>query len=549
MKIAARPSCALLIIMLLTSLFVPHVAIAGRRETALHGAALRGDVDEVRRLIAQGADLKATDKNGNTALHKAADSWLRNERHADVIAELIERGADVNAQNKDGNTPLHKAARRGDTNAMGELLDRGADAQARNELYETPLHRAALSGEINAAQDLIARGASIHVRGKYGDTPLHHAAYMGNASVVNFLIAKGIKVDVRNSREETPLHGAADYSRLGAARALIAKGADVKVKDQYGETPLHWAAEVWRGKGIVKELIAKGADLNAKDSMGETPLHSSARLGRVNIFKELIAQGAKITTNKDREALLHQAAKGAHIDMIKELIARGADVNARDNAGQTPLHEMAGGWALGEDEIFVNAIKELIAAGADINAKDKRGQTPLAYAIKRKDVRMIKGLIALGAQLPTSKDIIKQLLKIEEINSMICGNMLNYYFDDGGDTRLFCYASSNQSIDCHGNDGSYSQVNSFLPEFVTKLGFIESKGMNLLKNHCYSFNSKMVSCEFDNAETRNKITCENGLSYSSDNPQVHQSSRGLEKRATDSEGSSNLSPQGGHSID
>jgi ankyrin repeat protein len=57
-------------------------------------------------LLSKGADVHATDVNGSTPLHHAAN--MGNLRAAEL---LIERGADVNARDSNGRTPLYWSAK------------------------------------------------------------------------------------------------------------------------------------------------------------------------------------------------------------------------------------------------------------------------------------------------------------------------------------------------------------------------------------------------------------------------------------------------------
>ena len=86
----------------------------------LQTAAARGDVAEVRRLLAAGADVDATCDGGRTALFVAA-------RHgrADVVRVLLAAKANVDsAATTDGATPLLMAAANGHLTVVQTLLGR-----------------------------------------------------------------------------------------------------------------------------------------------------------------------------------------------------------------------------------------------------------------------------------------------------------------------------------------------------------------------------------------------------------------------------------------
>ncbi|XP_047100837.1 ankyrin repeat domain-containing protein 39-like [Schistocerca piceifrons] len=91
----------------------------GRR---LIEAAMEGEVEEVRALLAAGADVGARDWAGRTALHCAARSG-----HAAVVRLLLSAASDPNARDQWGQTPLHLAAYNGHTEAAAALLQAGAD--------------------------------------------------------------------------------------------------------------------------------------------------------------------------------------------------------------------------------------------------------------------------------------------------------------------------------------------------------------------------------------------------------------------------------------
>lgn len=95
-------------------------------ESPLMMAALKGELDLAKRLIAKGADVN---KPGWTPLHYAATSG-----HLDMIRLLLEEHAFIDAQSPNGTTPLMMAAHYGSTEALQLLLDEGADPTLKNQL-------------------------------------------------------------------------------------------------------------------------------------------------------------------------------------------------------------------------------------------------------------------------------------------------------------------------------------------------------------------------------------------------------------------------------
>lgn len=124
-----------------------------RGETPLHLAAIKGDVEQVCKLLAHRADPNVTDFAGTfhtifklkiyryvllligwTPLHEACNhGWY------EVAFRLIQAGANVNAKGLDNQTPLHDASINGHVKVVKLLLERGADVNAKNVKGKTPI--------------------------------------------------------------------------------------------------------------------------------------------------------------------------------------------------------------------------------------------------------------------------------------------------------------------------------------------------------------------------------------------------------------------------
>lgn len=83
------------------------------------------DIEKIKSLLKQGADVNATDKYGDTLLGKAAAGGYKY-----VCEFLITNGADVNKANDDGRTALMRAAGSGYINVCELLVKNGADVNA-----------------------------------------------------------------------------------------------------------------------------------------------------------------------------------------------------------------------------------------------------------------------------------------------------------------------------------------------------------------------------------------------------------------------------------
>ena len=147
-------------------------------DTPLHKAAEAGDVEKVRRLIAEGADVNAKGRDGGAPLHAAADE-------PEVAKLLIENGANVNAKALDDDTPLHQAD---EPEVTALLLANGANVHATDVNGDTPLHKA---DEPESAVLLLEHGADVHAKNNIGWTPLDWAIYEKNAEMRELLRSRG----------------------------------------------------------------------------------------------------------------------------------------------------------------------------------------------------------------------------------------------------------------------------------------------------------------------------------------------------------------------
>ena len=150
----------------------------------LNALAFEGAFDEAAclALIENGADIHATDDNGDTLLVLVLE-----RAHMKQADFLIDQGEDVNASRLYDKTPaLHLAVYNdisGDT--VRKILEKSANLNVRDEDGDTALMAAiSVNASIEIINVLLEHGAALDIEKKGGDTARTMAAYEGRDDVI-----------------------------------------------------------------------------------------------------------------------------------------------------------------------------------------------------------------------------------------------------------------------------------------------------------------------------------------------------------------------------
>ncbi|CAE7752961.1 ANK2 [Symbiodinium sp. CCMP2592] len=223
---------------------------------ALRNAAGICNVKIAKLALAKGAQInEADDLYGEMPLHRAVDAGgCSHSSQLSMVKFLLANGAQVNATDHDGRTPLHVAVRHYDPSIsmVKFLLANGAQVNATAHDGRTPLHDAASqSFSVPIAELLLAKGAKADAEDEAGFTPLHYATQNLCAKMVKFLLKVGAPIDARSKNGHTPLHalyyrywdGSPNEQReaVEIAKLLLASGADISAKTSSGSTLLSMA--------------------------------------------------------------------------------------------------------------------------------------------------------------------------------------------------------------------------------------------------------------------------------------------------------------------
>jgi ankyrin repeat protein len=468
-------------------------AAQGDGMTALHWAAMNGDVELSEMLIYAGANVRATTRLGTyTPLYLASQ-----QGHAKVIQSLVKAGADVKAGTPNGTTPLMVAAASGDVDSVRTLLDNGAEINGRDGVrWQTPVMYAAANNRAAVIELFASKGADLTLTSKVSDlanlsregagfggnpqvpggprpvegsgaparlapmpgvdrnyslnelivahgglTPLLYAVRQGFHESTTALLKAGADVNAASAGDGTePLLMAIINGHFDLARTLVEHGADVRATSAQGVGPLYAVLNVeWAPKALYPQpqahkqqklsyldlmqmLIDKGADVNARvrmkvwysgysfdlsgvDEIGASVFWRAAYASDIAAMKLLVANGAdpNLPTVKP-------AGRPRFGDMLesREVVDQsGLPPVPIGGPSVTPLHAAAGvgyGEGFGANSHrfaptgMLAAVKYLVEElGADVNAADHEGNTALHHAAARGDNEMILYLVSKGA--------------------------------------------------------------------------------------------------------------------------------------------------------
>ena len=389
-------------------------------------AAARGDVETVRSLVKQGADVNAAQGDGMTALH-----WAAEEGSLELAEVLIYAGARVDALTRLGSyTPLHLASQWGHAAVVKALLAAGADANALTTTGGVrPLHFAAESGSVEAVHALVDGGADVNgAEQQWGHTPLMFAAAKNRAAAITALLQRGADPEIAGTvidMVERELHDRARKRRrdeivkaVGFNPAHLAGIESVEVTEADKPEP--------RGNYTLRTAEEIGG------YGGLTALTLAARQGHVEAAMALLDGGADIETPSkgDNTGPLLIATINGHFDLAMLLLERGADPNQASDAGNRPLFATINRqWMpttrppgptdyLAQKTSYLEMMEALLEAGADVNARlnynvwhvdmtelhvDWAGATAFFRAAHGFDVAAMKLLVRYGADpnIPT----------------------------------------------------------------------------------------------------------------------------------------------------
>ena len=430
-------------------------------ESPVADAAMRGDADQVRALLHEGADVNAAQGDGMTALH-----WAAENGDSELAKMLLQAGANVASVTRLGDyAPLHLASKAGSAGAVEALLSAGADSEALTATGgAAPLHFAVRAGGTATVVALLDHGADPDVRETmWLQTPLMFAAAVGRTDVVNALLERGADPsltarvldlvqrdaeDGADRRRESQIIEQIRAAEEGRSVAEARGGGVILTEEQRlaaGYPPsipgqqaaqgptrdeINQAQRDRRPTGRLSHAQLVGA------YGGLSALLLAAREGHVGTAMALVDDGADIdqVSGGDHTSPLLMATINGHFDLAMMLFERGADPSLSSDAGATPLYTTLNTqWIpksrhpqpadyMQQQVGYLELMRAFLDAGVDVNRRlemqlwyttfgddylrtDRMGATAFWRAAYALDVDAMKLLWEYGADpnIPTMK--------------------------------------------------------------------------------------------------------------------------------------------------
>ncbi len=206
--------------------------------------------DEVKQMIAQGADLDHITEYEESALRVAS-----NNGRFDVVRLLLDAGAAE--YQLEWTDVMHQVAFGTTANLKQKIAETG-NLETVDFWSRTPFLLAAQLGDIQKASLLLELGANKSAVGRCGACAMQHAIKNNQVAMLQFLLDTGFDIEAQDDFQYTPLISAASLGQLDCVRFLVEHGADIHNQNHIPQR----AIEVASSLDIVKLLVDVGDDIN-----------------------------------------------------------------------------------------------------------------------------------------------------------------------------------------------------------------------------------------------------------------------------------------------
>ncbi|MCJ1282218.1 hypothetical protein MMC26_001541 [Xylographa opegraphella] len=355
-----------------------------RLDSSIASAVQSNDLERVKAVVAEGANVNALVFNQWPCLHRAALLGS-----PEIVSFLLANGADP-GHDALQDRPLWWAANGGNPDVVEILLDHDDKNGYFSTLQENNLAylAAAKIGSLEAVRLLLdRREVTLNCKDHYGSTALELAAKNGHIEVVKFLLDRSAYCKDDNNHDRALLSAISSSNQYyELVKIFCTTGKfNPNAQGENGNTPLYYAAcskddssRTENGEDTTEFLLELGADPNLLNEEGRGPLHEAALHNHTKTVKLLLKHGADPTT-EDRLGYtpLRSAIRYKSRDTVSILL----DVDFSDPAKRKTYMESTLIYAArtGDRDTILSILDK--CPDIDINCVDGEGKTPLLLAV------------------------------------------------------------------------------------------------------------------------------------------------------------------------
>lgn len=357
----------------------------GSGNTPLHYAAEWNLFEASKMLVERGANVKATNANGESAVFSAVKS-----DNANIIQLLAKNHAVLDSteslgRDNSSNTPIHAAVRWNALNSIQTLKKFGVDINAQNMSGKTALSYSCRAGKTELASLLLKNGADIDATDLNGRTILMDTIQTKNEEMVRFLLANNASVQIQEMNGRNAFHEAALSKNIDIITMVRNAGGNPLNRDSEGESP--FTLVLGEDFGVI--LAVLGPDTSITDSDGNTPVHIAVEKEvSAEMLAKLLEEGYPATQrNAQGVTALHKAVSQNSQELAKVLLENGSDPFLETTDGENAITAVfkTKNWVILDAIVKYNKTKT-----------DRNGDTILHYAARTADEETMLHLLAIG---------------------------------------------------------------------------------------------------------------------------------------------------------
>ncbi len=379
----------------------------------------RGHYEQVIYFIKNGINVDIKDQNGENGISKAMKNGYK-----EIVKYLLQNGVDI----KDDKSLIFMAAEKGYLDIVISLLKYEDSSEIREKalniaekvLNQKELYQGIQEENIDKITKAIENGADVNHIDILSWSPLMNAILKANSKITNILIKNNADINYKNNNNETALYKAVEVGDLFIVKSLLKHGANPNTKDNLLNTPAILAVK-HGDLDIIKLLIKYGVEINIKNLNNETPIDIAIKNNHIEIVEFLIKKGAvsnnylELAYSNKHYYLTEQLLKYENnyakriyfVNLLNSLdIKTRLEIKIKKNNLDEIKRILKDNTCDNLDSLLFMAVKAskyrivnyLILSGANHNAY-VNNLSPLMIAVSRGDIKMVKVLLASGADV------------------------------------------------------------------------------------------------------------------------------------------------------